>query len=51
MIALLEVVWLLGSFTILLKFFERVGWKVNVGKMVGMVFRLFLDAGTQSEAS
>ena len=51
MIALLEAGWLLGLFSNLLGLFERVGWQVNVGKMVGMVFRLFQVAGTQSETA
>ena len=39
MVALLEAGWLLGSFSTLFGWFERVGWKVNVGKIVGMVYR------------
>ena len=51
MVALLEAGWLLGSFITLVRVFERLGWKVNVGKMVGMVCHLFQVAGTKSDVS
>ena len=39
MVDILDPGWLPGGFITLVDFFERVGWKMNVGKMVGMVCR------------
>ena len=40
-----------GAFITLVGFFERVGRKMNVGKMVGMVCRPCQAVRTQSEVS
>ena len=39
MVALVGVGWLLGLILTLIRLFERVGWKVNVGKIDGMFCR------------
>ena len=39
-----------GGFSTIVGLFERLGLKTNVGKMVGMVFRLCQVAGTHLEA-
>ena len=51
MLAYLDLGWLPGVFITLVGLFERVGRKMNVGKMIGMVRRPFQAARTQSEAS
>ena len=51
MVASLDPQWLYGAFSTLVCLFDRVGLWTNFGKIVGMVFRPFQVAGTQSEAS
>ena len=51
MVAFLDPGWLPGALITLVGLFERVGRKMNDGKMVGMVFRPCQASITQSEAS
>ena len=51
MLAFLDPGWLPGAFITLVGLFERVGWKINFGNMVRMVYRPCQAERRQSEVS
>ena len=51
MVASLDLRWLQGAFSTLVGLFDRVGLRINVGKIVIMVCHPYQAAGTQSEVA
>ena len=51
MVASLELIWLQGDFITLLGLFDGVGLNTNVGKTVGIFYRLHQVEGTKPEAA
>ena len=51
MVALSDLQWLQGAFSILVDPFDRVGLQTNISKTFGIVCRLLQAAGTQSRVA